>query len=397
MKRVLIVNCVFYPEPVVSSIIGQNIAESLSRLDYEVTVIAPKPSRPYGFNFVNKIKITDYHLFNLNTYTHPKSGIIGRLRESISFGIASYKFIIKSSKKYDIVYMNTWPLFAQLGVAFACKKSDIDYILHIQDIYPESFVNKLPKLIAYFLLYLLLPIDKFVVRNAYKVIVISDNMKKHILTRGQINDNKISVISNWQEENINNDDYTFNNTQTSLVFMYLGNIGPVSNLPFIIESFFKSGVRAKLIIAGSGSKKQDCEMLVKMLNADNIFFLDVPEGKVYETQQKADILILPTIKNGARSSIPSKLPSYMFSKKPILGVVDKGTDTYEAILNSQSGWLVEPDNKVELMRILKLICDENPENLMEKGKNGYRYAKKYFSKDINLNKILYLFIKHERT
>ena len=51
MKHILIINCVFDPEPVVSAQIGKSLAESLYESGEKVTVIAPYPSRPYGFEF----------------------------------------------------------------------------------------------------------------------------------------------------------------------------------------------------------------------------------------------------------------------------------------------------------------------------------------------------------
>lgn len=50
MSNILIISAVFSPEPVVSAKLSEDIANELG-LSNEVTVIAPKPTRPLGFKF----------------------------------------------------------------------------------------------------------------------------------------------------------------------------------------------------------------------------------------------------------------------------------------------------------------------------------------------------------
>jgi glycosyltransferase involved in cell wall biosynthesis len=389
LGNILIVSCVFPPEPVVSSEISYSLTEEISKTN-KVLVICPPKSRPLGFKFsdVNEVSFSnaDNVSFNrVNSFTYSSSNPVGRLIEGMSFGLHSYLFIRKNKKNIDKVYMNTWPLFGQFGVALACRKSKIKYIVHVQDIYPESLVNKLPKYLSTILLTLLMPIEKFVLRNATKIIVISHYMQLQIFSRGKILKDRISIVNNWQDDKIFDLSNQIFVENKYLTFMYLGNIGPVANIPLVIQTFFESKIHAKLVIAGSGAKKSECEILVNTLELKNVEFIDVPAGAVPQTQSKADILILPTIKNGAKSSIPSKLPAYMFSKKPILALIDKNTDTYNAIIESNCGWVVNPDDKEEIIEQFKALAHIHQSEFIKMGLNGYQYAKENFSKHKNLN------------
>ena len=49
-KNILIITAVFPPEPVTSATLNYDLAVALS-LDYNVTVLTPRPSRPAGFDF----------------------------------------------------------------------------------------------------------------------------------------------------------------------------------------------------------------------------------------------------------------------------------------------------------------------------------------------------------
>lgn len=393
-SKILIVSAVFPPEPVVSASLSRDIAETLSNRR-NVTVICPKPSRPEGFNFEERLNSNEYDIVEINSYTCASSRIIGRLKESYSFGKCCEKYIIKNKNIIKCIYINSWPLLSQYFIIKVAKKYNIKCVIHIQDIYPESLINKIPfgKSIIY---KILLPLDKFSLRNSNSIIAISDNMKQTLIrTRGILSDN-IHVIPNWQDEqefisfkklNLLKKDAVSND----FIFMYLGNNGPLAGVEFVIKCFFKANIsNSKLIIAGSGSRKNRCIELVNTLNASNIDFLEVQKGMVPNTQDKADILLLPVKKNGAMSSIPSKLPAYMFSSKPILGSIDLNSDTAKAIINSGCGIVVEPENEFEIITAMKNMATWSKTTREEKGKAGFEYAMKNFSKKINLAKLIHV-------
>jgi len=174
--------------------------------------------------------------------------------------------------------------------------------------------------------------------------------------------------------------------------MYLGNNGPLAGVEFLINSFLKAQIpNSKLIIAGSGSRTNACQELVKSLHAGNIEFMSVPEGMVPLVQDKADVMLLPVKKNGAMSSIPSKLPAYMFSAKPIIGSLDLESDTAKAIKESGCGVVVKPENEDELIVAMNTAFNWSNQILKKKGNAGFEYAMKNFSKRENLQKIISVF------
>lgn len=382
-------NCVFDPEPVVSAQIGKSLAIRLTELEHKVTVVAPKPSRPFGFQFEQlSAETSKFELKHLNSYVHPASGILGRFRESISFGIASYKYICANAKDIDLVYMNTWPIFAQFAVALASKRISRPYIVHVQDIYPESLTNKLAGFIGFAANKLLIPMDRFVLRHANKILVISEKMKLYLSESRNLNKDKFEVVLNWQ------DDTAFQAYQNSwptglLTFMYLGNIGPVSNIPFVMNAFVKSCLpNARLIIAGVGSAKETCIKLAEKYPDVDIQFIEVPAGEVPLIQSQAQVMLLPLTKDAGHSSIPSKLPAYMFSSRPVIALAEKGTEIEKTITESGCGWVGDPVDEEWLINCFKMVSDSDSETLVNKGKAGCQYARLHFSKETNLNRLI---------
>lgn len=389
--NILLISAVFPPEPVVSAKLTFDIANSLS-VSENVTVISPKPSRPYGFQFsAEKIHHNFKHI-QVDSFICASSNIMGRFRESFSFGKHCYQYIANNYKQIDVIYANTWPLFGQYYVIKAAQKYNIPIAIHVQDIYPESLIQKNPKL-HYIQNLIFLPLDKYVLRHATSIVAISDKMKQYLAKTRNIKKNKIIVVHNWQDETIFIQYKSTNNSiievNRPFVFMYLGNLGPVAGLDLIIESFAKANLQnCRLVIAGSGSMKKELLQKALELNATTIEFWPVPEGKVPEIQEQADVLLLPIKKGAASSSIPSKLSAYMFSKKPIIACVDEGSDTANTLNDANCGWVLPPENTNDLIQLMKEIVELPKEVLFQKGKSGFEYAIQKFSKKNNLQKII---------
>lgn len=387
MNRILIISAVFPPEPVVSAKIAYDLCSALSS-NKNVTVLCPKPTRPYGFNFSN-FKITDKKInrIEVKSYTCPQSSFFGRLRENISFGLVTSNYIHKHHSELNAVYADTWPLIGQYFIVRAASQHNLPIAIHVQDIYPEAFSNKLSN-ISGILNFILLPLDKYILKKATSIIAISDYMKDYLANTRKISKSKISVVLNWHDDSTF---LEFNSTSDQVekfTFMYLGNIGPVASINLLIDAFALANIpKSRLIIAGSGSMKEELSKQAALNKDLDIQFWTVPDGKVPETQSKADVMLLAIKKGAALSSIPSKLPAYMFSSKPIICCADAHSDTAKCIRDANCGYLVEPDNIEELSKVLIAIRQLERITLINMGARGRNYALDVFSKEVNLNKL----------
>ncbi len=357
-----------------------------------VTVVCPNPTRPHGYIIENKMVDNDYNVVNLNSYTCSESKIMGRLRESYSFGLHCALYIANNKDKVDIIYANTWPLFAQYFAVKAATKYNIPITMHVQDLYPESLSNKFP-LLNNVLTYFLLPIDKYVLTNATKVIAISNKMKNYLVNSRKIESDKIEVVQNWQDEeafiHYDLEEIQNQSAKRTLTFMYLGNIGPVAGIDFLIEAFVNADLKnSRLVIAGAGSKKNALQNKVNLMGMSTIEFWSVPDGKVPEIQAKADIMLLPIKKGAASSSIPSKLPAYMFSKRPIIASVDPDSDTARVIYAADCGWVLQPEEISSLTKMMRNVAFISKDELLRMGENGFSYAIENLSKKNNLKKLI---------
>lgn len=385
----LIISAVYPPEPVVSAQLSSDIYHDLKSKGHKVRVLHPYPSRPNGFSFEDTV-LTDEDEITTESSVCPQSSLIGRMRESWSFGKACQMYVRNHQSEISCIYANAWPMFSQKAIVKAAKKYGIPCVIHVQDVYPESFSNKLPGLIGKLIQSLLLPMDRYILSNCTKVVAISEKMKNYLAETRGIDKDKISVVINWQNEKEFLDFQDGSNgvaIERPFTFMYLGNIGPVAGVDLLIDAFMQANLlNARLVIAGSGSMKESLKE--KASGCKEIEFWDVPNGRVPEIQSKADVMMLPIKKGAARSSIPSKLPAYMFSAKPIIGCIDADSDTATAIREAGCGWVIQPENVEKLSEKMRMVAAMEKSCLDDKGKKAQAFGLDHFSKKENLNRLV---------
>ncbi len=388
MKKILIVSALFPPEPVVSSILSFDIALELSK-NYNVTVLSPFPSRPNGMLFNKNFSLNNNftHIY-LNSYISKKSTILSRFLESYSFGRKTKQYIINNRNNIDVIYINTWPIIAQYITVKCANVFFIPIVTHIQDIYPEALIQKIPffkKIIQK----ILLPIDIAITEKSNKIITISNGMKELLLKTRNLNSNKVEVIYNWQNENNFLNNYSVDKvSKKHFTFMFSGSLNKLANINSLIIAFHKANIKnSKFIIAGDGPEKKSLLKLVSELNAENIIFESFRSTEVAKIQSKSDVLILSLNKGASHLAFPSKIPAYMFSEKPILAFIDIPSNISDIIYKAECGWSIQSGEIDTLINTMREIAICNPTVLEEKGKKGKIFALENLSKNVNLKKV----------
>lgn len=392
-NKVIIITGVFLPEPIVSAGLMSDLAERLSE-KYDVTVLRPHPTRPKGFK-VPAYDLNDkpYEVVELDSLTCPESKMIGRFRESYSMGKACEKYIEAQKDEIRLVYNGPWHVFGRDIVRKVCNKYGIPYITPVQDVYPESLLSKLPKIgiVQGIAKAILKPYDDKLLQQAKLVHTISNGMRDYLSETRGISKDKFVVVRNWQNEqdfvDYRNSKKQDEVTDRPFTFMYMGNIGPVAGVDLLLEAFEAANLKgARLVIAGSGSAKAALQEQAKKMKA-NIEFWEVPFGQVPATQDRADVMCLPIKKGFASTSIPSKLPAYMFSAKPILCCADLDSDTVACINEAEAGWTIEPENASLLTQKFIEVAQVEGSKLNDMGMKGFNYSIANFSRGMNLKKL----------
>jgi len=404
-KNILILTCVFSPEPVVSSRMAHDLAISLSETGNTVRVICPYPSKTSGklySGYKRRIwsidkEFNEFDVIRCMSFLSPKSTLLNRFLENVSFGLISSIYLFFMKKKPDVIYLNTWPLFASFMNIFVAKLFKIKIIRSIKDVYPESLVsqNRLNK-DTYFYKFLN-NIEDYCFDNSDENIVLSEKIGELIKSKN-LRFTNFATIPDWnsitnQQTGLTREALGINMEDNDSLFIFGGNISAAANVESIINAFsnvIKNHNNAKLLIAGEGSMLQACKDLVKKLNLqENIYFFHPWKSEeTISLLQCGDILLLPTDKQQAFYSMPSKVISYMFSERPILAFGVRGSELENIINTANCGWFEEAFNEKDIEKSISRILATDKEKIYNLGLNGKSYMLNNLSKEANLKKYI---------
>ncbi len=161
--------------------------------------------------------------------------------------------------------------------------------------------------------------------------------------------------------------------QNKKIIIFLGRLHPVKGVKYLIEAMSiikKVSEDINLMIVGAGEEETYLKNLVKEFNIEGFvsFIGQVPNVKVPEYTAIADIVVLPSVSEGALNMemIASGLPI----------VATKVGGLPEFIKNGENGFLVEPKNPKDIAEKVLLILGNN--QLREKmSKNNREKVKEY--------------------
>jgi glycosyltransferase involved in cell wall biosynthesis len=402
--RITIVSCVFTPEPVVSARMSQELSSYLAQKGARVTVICPQPSRPPSADYRHYRNLTnpistykdDIKVVRLPSFTAINSKLLSRAWESYSFGRHVCNYLAKEKENPNVLYVNSWPMVSHTLIARFALHNEIPLVLQIMDVYPESFLLRLSAPLRRLIAKPMIKLDRWNVRKAAKVIVISENMRQFYLQNRKIPPEKVVSINIWQDESLfeqlpsrQNGLTRYGVQNDRFSFLYLGNIGPVAGVDFLIQAFnFAAIENTQLLIVGDGSAKDKCVKMVDSRKIPNVRFISDPDVQNVPLIQSMSNVCLLAMKRGAgMSSIPSKLAAYMFSAKPVLAAVDEDSDTARAILQAKGGWVSEPENIEKLAAKMKEVVSLSNIELEKTGRKGQEYGFLHFTKSKGVSRL----------
>jgi len=402
--HIVIVSAVYPPEPVVSARMARDLAVHLVHLGHQVTVLCPQPTRPASADYRGyrcsgapfRSVEEEVEVVRLPSFTSVKSLLVPRLRESWSFGRHVCRYLDQQQLRPDALYVNSWPLLSQFLVIRYAHQHRIAATLQIMDVYPESLLTKLPALLRHLLSWPLRRLDGWYSRRAASLVVISEQMRSIYERSRGVSADRIVTIPTWQDETVFSPLPTreeacrrYGVPVEPFTFLYLGNMGPVAGVDLLVTAFHEAHLEnAQLVLAGDGSAKEACQRLSARLGAERIHFVSDPDAaNVPLLQSLAHVCLLPMKRGAAFSSIPSKMPAYLFSAKPVLATVDVASDTARIILDNGCGWVGGPEDVHWLADMMRVVSRMNLQELNDLGERGRACGIEHFSRSHGIAKL----------
>lgn len=235
-------------------------------------------------------------------------------------------------------------------------------------------------------------LESKIMRESDISIAVSENLRRNIIQKGNVPENKIVTIYNGVDTDFFNPDVDCKDIiqkydlEEYFTIVFVGRIAPAKGLEYLIKALqeLKDKPIKALIVGpfkymfqeGNGRSSYG-EMLVNMVKKynlqDRVFFTDaVPRSELPKYYVAGDVFVLPSI----YEAMPMVLVEAMACGKPLIGSRVGGIP--EIIREGVNGLLFEPKNYKELAKKISMLMED--ENLRkEVGKKSRKIVEEMFS------------------
>lgn len=288
------------------------------------------------------------------------------------------------------------------------KGQHAKFIYQIQDFNPEQVlaVNYSKNAI---ITNLMMTLDKFACKQSDLVITVGRDLIETLRNRFKDEKKKIPkhvLINNWIDEKeiyplSENNERVLSfkkryQLEDKFIFMYSGNIGlyyDLENLLKVIENFkigtkTKDGREIAFVFVGDGTVLDSLKKYVKQHQMDNVTFVPYQDKKdLIYSLNAGDVHWCVNAKGIKGVSCPSKYYGLAAVGKPILGVLEEGSEVRCLIEDTKGGLVSEPGNYKKIQENIQWFLNHaDGQEIHLMGERGREYLIANLTKDISIKK-----------
>lgn len=308
---------------------------------------------------------------------------------------ASWNMFIKAVvhvKKGDVLFVVTNPAFLIVFMPILKVLKQSRYILLVHDVFPENLValgqiqetslgySCMKRFFDY--LYSKTDVNISIGRDMNEVI--GNKTKNRVKTYFIPNWSEVDVIFPVDKENT--DLYKKSDkVQNKFIFQFAGNLGKLQGIDNLLDSIgMLENQNICFLFIGAGAR---CSYIKEQTEHNNNIILmnNIDRSRQNDFLNACDVAIITLTEGMYGLGVPSKSYNIMATGKPILFIGDKNSEIAICIKEYDLGWVVEPNNPIELKNVIEQIYSKR--NLLFEYRQRVRsVAETVFAKDIILEK-----------
>lgn len=328
--KILVLTQYYPPE---GAHIPATIAEGLAERGHSVRVVTGFPNYPAGRIYPgftqrwrDRKRVGSLDVLRVPLWIDHSENPLKRVLNYSSFAVSAAT-TRRFAKGADVIYVYATQMTPALGPWLWRLRGGAPYVLHIQDLWPDSITGSslVSARAARLIERLLTPWLRSVYRRASAVIGIAPTMVETLRSRG-VDLGRAHLVYNWAAEDGSVEDLKdrFSLPGKGARILYGGNVGDLQDLETAIHAAHNArdaGVR--LTIIGDGVALFRIRALAEELRVTNVDFLGrVPPADMASFYAASDYALV-TLKDlpAFRGTIPSKLQASLAHGLPIISNV----------------------------------------------------------------------------
>ncbi|APA67026.1 glycosyltransferase family 4 protein [Janthinobacterium sp. 1_2014MBL_MicDiv] len=327
--RVLLLSFYYTPDLCPGSFRAASLADALLATlpaGSHVDVITTMPNRYSKFSAVAP-EVEEHAGLTIRRIGLPahQSGMLDQSKAFLAFARSAIK--LAKSAEYDLVCATSSRLMTAVLGAWIARNRCAALYLDIRDIFVDTIKDVLPKRLAGIAKPVFSLLEKWTIRRADKVNLISAGFADYFSSRYP--DQKFSYFTNGIDDEflyIGMGDRAVSTPVAPLIsIVYAGNVGEGQGLHLILPALARRlRGRARFTVIGDGGRRAALESALSEAGSDNVSFLPpMKRQELIAAYQAADVLFVHLNDYDAfKKVLPSKLFEYGASGKPVLAGVD---------------------------------------------------------------------------
>lgn len=386
----------YSPEQCAGLYIVEDVVKQGARNGVKTMIFVPTPTRnvPKDSYWVKDETREDgmIHIHRFSMYSEGKNPLLRALR--YCFCEVAYLHTMLW-KKYDVAFVDSTPPIQGLKLPIVKLFRRKPMIYNLQDIFPDSLAGAGLAKKGGILWKIGRVVENITYRNADRIIVISDDFKKNIMSKG-VPEEKIVVVYNWvdekkvvpvaKEDNQLYDELGIDNEKFTVV--YAGNFGHAQNINVILNAAerLKDVDDIQFLMFGSGGLVDDYKMMAQDKGLKNMYFFPLqPTEMVSQVYSLGDLGVVACKKGLGKGAFPSKTWSIMATGTPVIANYDEDTDLERLVKNYSLGVFSTADDSEQMAECIMEMF-KNRELCAEYGHNARQFILDNVSKGTSTQK-----------
>jgi glycosyltransferase involved in cell wall biosynthesis len=363
--KILLLNLYFPPDTSATAKMAQTVVDALCA-EHDVTVVCGRPSYDPTERRGWRLWQTEMHgrlkIVRVGSTAFPRFNMKKRVLNYLSYVAVAVPVTLFISS--NAVVAMTDPPFEGIVGAFVAMLKGKPYLYNIRDMYPDMAIGGSivePGL----LVRVWEKMHRWALRRASCVIVLGDDMKNRILSKG-IAAEKLEIVRDGAEivaEDVPTaaiDEEVIRTIRGNFRFVLLhaGNIGfygAWGTLLAAARELAADGVG--FVFVGEGAQRDS--LAAEAAGISNVKFVPFfPGSKIPSVLAAADAHII-TVKRGLEGVVvPSKMYGILAAGKPIVAVAPLETDVANLGVKQGFGIATDPDRPSELIEKIRVLAGD---------------------------------------
>lgn len=263
-------------------------------------------------------------------YTSPKRGFVRTLVNNLTFAASSLANGLANLPRPDVLIASGPPYFAQFAGATIAGIHSIPFVLEIRDLWPD-YLAEMGVIKSQFLLNAMFGSEKWLLRQADAVTVVTESFKTRLVAKGVPADD-ILVVPNG----VDTSRYFasaerlelpgLSRDATTPLIGYLGTFGAGQGLAAVLDAarqLHARGIKAHFALVGDGPDRSALETDLANRPTPNVsIHAPIPRDATRALYNTCDVVLVPHASLPVLGdTVPSKIFEVMACERPLVAAL----------------------------------------------------------------------------